>query len=113
MSGQLVIYTSMKIFFVWAAMQRGMVLYPLRIIIEKMISIFPATIFLLLRKPLFDCLFCMSSFWGTFFLTKAFSKWNLVLLNPYGFIMLLLCIGTVNWFVEFFINKMGYEGEVD
>lgn len=69
---ELTFLTSLKIVFVYAAMKEGMILFPLRRLFESMLSLAPASINFFLRKPLFDCLFCMSSIWGIIFTYFAF-----------------------------------------
>jgi len=57
--------TSLKILFVWGAMQEGNILFILRRAMDWMIEPLPPRVFLIVRKPLYDCLFCMASVWGT------------------------------------------------
>ena len=65
----------------------GMILYPLKKHLQKL----P----LLIRKPLFECLFCMSSIWGTASLFFIFK----LQLNEY-FIFYLFAIAGMNLLIE-------------
>lgn len=58
---------SLKIIFMYGAMQEGEVLFWFRQLLEKFVAMFPVNVQFYLRKPLFDCLFCMSSVWGVTF----------------------------------------------
>jgi hypothetical protein len=84
---------SLKILFVWAAMQPGMILFPLRWVLEGMISFLPVRVMLWVRKPLFDCLFCMSSVWGFLFSIDQASL-------SFGYLVFLFTVGGINYLVE-------------
>ena len=69
----------------------GMILYPLKKHLQKL----P----LLIRKPLFECLFCMSSIWGTASLFFVFK----LQFNEY-FIFNLFAIAGMNLLIELFVT---------
>ena len=90
----------------WAAMQNGMILFKLRCLLETLIFILPTNIYLWLRKPLFDCLFCMSSIWGFVFTLQVFSF-------SQKYLYLLLVIGGINYLLQLIINKLLNEGDIN
>src|SRR5690242_7557171 len=65
---EVILLTSLKIIFIYGAMQEGEILFWLRQLLERFVALFPAKYQFYLRKPLFDCMFCMSSVWGLIFL---------------------------------------------
>jgi len=69
----------------------GMILYPLKKYLQRL----P----LLIRKPLFECLFCMSSIWGTASLFFVFK----LQFNEY-FIFNLFAIAGMNLLIELFVT---------
>lgn len=69
----------------------GMILYPLKKHLQKL----P----LLIRKPLFECLFCMASIWGTASLFFVFK----IQFNEY-FILCLFAIAGMNLLIELFVT---------
>ncbi len=69
----------------------GMILYPLK----KHLQHLPR----LIRKPLFECLFCMSSIWGTASLFFVFK----LQFNEY-FIFNLFAIAGMNLLIELFVT---------
>jgi hypothetical protein len=94
----LAIITSLKILFVFAAMKEGMILFSLRRIIDWMIDPLPVGVFLWLRKPLYDCLFCMSSVWGIIFTYQyAAFAWH--------YLTLLFAVGGINYIIQTFCSK--------
>lgn len=64
----IILITSLKIIFMYGAMQEGEILFFLRRFFEWCLSKLPIKAEQYLRKPLFDCMFCMSSIWGFTFL---------------------------------------------
>jgi len=96
------IRTSLIIVCIWAAMQEGMILHWLRLLMEYGIEELPCWISLktkiLLRKPLFDCLFCMSSVWGVLF-THHYFQFSFL------YVKLILTIGGINFLISLFILK--------
>lgn len=97
---EIALTASLQILFIWGAMQEGMILFPLRRAIDTLlekVSIVWLMIGLILRKPLYDCLFCMSSVWGIIFTAKYFSlSWN--------YLTLLFCIGGINYLIQMLIT---------
>jgi hypothetical protein len=79
-----VILVSLKILFMYGAMKEDEVLYPLRKILENFVSLFPVKIQFYLRKPLFDCVFCMSSVWGLTFVFVPLPLWIDIILSVAG-----------------------------
>jgi len=69
----------------------GMILYPLKKYLQRL----P----LLIRKPLFECLFCMASIWGTASLFFVFK----LQFNEY-FIFNLFAIAGMNLLIELFVT---------
>ena len=69
----------------------GMILYPLKKHLQKLPR--------LIRKPLFECLFCMSSIWGTASLFFVFK----LQFNEY-FIFNLFAIAGMNLLIELFVT---------
>jgi len=69
----------------------GMILYPMKKYLQRL----P----LLIRKPLFECLFCMSSIWGTASLFFVFK----LQFNEY-FIFNLFAIAGMNLLIELFVT---------
>ena len=69
----------------------GMILYPLKKHLQKL----P----LLIRKPLFECLFCMGSIWGAISLFFVFK----LQFNEY-FILCLFAIAGMNLLIELFVT---------
>lgn len=69
----------------------GMILYPL----NKHLQRLP----LLIRKPLFECLFCMGSIWGAISLFFVFK----LQFNEY-FILCLFAIAGMNLLIELFVT---------
>jgi hypothetical protein len=64
---ELTALTSLKIVFIYEAMKPGNILFPLRRLLEKLLSYLPEKVNLYVRKPLFSCLFCAGSLWTLFF----------------------------------------------
>ncbi len=87
-----VILIALKIAFVYGAMQPDNILFSLRRLLEKGLSYLPEKINLYLRKPLFDCMFCMSSFWGLVFFFVPLPLWLDVILSIAGLNYLLSTI---------------------
>ena len=79
--------TALHYMIVW----EGMILYPLKKYLQRL----P----LLIRKPLFECLFCMSSIWGTASLFFVFK----LQFNEY-FIFNLFAIAGMNLLIELFVT---------
>lgn len=69
----------------------GMILYPLKKHLQKLPR--------LIRKPLFECLFCMASIWGTASLFFVFK----LQFNEY-FIFNLFAIAGMNLLIELFVT---------
>jgi len=69
----------------------GMIFFPLKKYLQRL----P----LLIRKPLFECLFCMSSIWGTASLFFVFK----LQFNEY-FIFNLFAIAGMNLLIELFVT---------
>lgn len=69
----------------------GMILFPLKKHLQRL----P----LLIRKPLFECLFCMASIWGTASLFFVFK----LQFNEY-FIFNLFAIAGMNLLIELFVT---------
>ena len=69
----------------------GMILYPLKKHLQKLPR--------LIRKPLFECLFCMASIWGA---TSLFFVFKLQF-NEY-FIFNLFAIAGMNLLIELFVT---------
>lgn len=69
----------------------GMILYPLKKYLQRLPR--------LIRKPLFECLFCMSSIWGTASLFFVFK----LQFNEY-FIFNLFAIAGMNLLIELFVT---------
>ncbi|HRH61220.1 MAG TPA: hypothetical protein PL045_11650 [Chitinophagaceae bacterium] len=77
-----------------------MILYPLRELLEKICESLPPEINLWLRKPLFECLFCMSSVWGILFTIPIFSfTWH--------YITMLFALAGFNYIVQLIISHYG------
>lgn len=57
---QTVVITSLKILAIWVCFQDGMILGPVRRMLERILPT-------ILRKPLFECLTCMGGVWTVFF----------------------------------------------
>jgi hypothetical protein len=93
--------TSLMITFMWGAMQVGMIFFWLTQLIDRGLSNLPIKMHLWLRKPLYDCLFCMSSFWGILFTFKYFSF-------SFNYLFLLLTIGGINYLISTFIEALTY-----
>ncbi len=96
--------TSLMITFMWGAMQVGMIFFWLQQLIDKGLSYFPIKIHLILRKPLYECIFCMSSFWGVLFTAKYFSF-------SLNYLYLILTIGGINYLISTFIEALTYNHE--
>lgn len=93
MTIQLIAITSLKIVFMWAAMRPGMVFYPLRLMIDSLLMQLPTTAMLYARKPLYDCLFCMSSVWG-FLFTVHVAELSM------AYLTMLLAVGGLNYLIQ-------------
>lgn len=87
------IITSLKILFVYAAMRQGMILFPVRRVIDWIIEPLPPKLYLWIRKPLYDCLFCMSSVWGFIF------SYNVAAFHWY-YLHYLLVIAGINYIIQ-------------
>jgi hypothetical protein len=96
----LVLITSLKILFVWAAMQSGMILYPLRWLIDQVLFLLPVKAELILRKPFYSCVTCMSSIYGILFTLDQFEI-------SFSYLTLLFAIGGLNYMLQLFIQKIG------
>lgn len=85
-------------------MQPGHILHPLCIAINRAIDWLPPAIYLHLRKPLTECLFCMSSVWGIVFTLQyaAFTWQYLAFLFAVAGVNYLLAtlIGFIHWLQE-------------
>lgn len=97
-SPQLVLFTSLKIVFVWGAMHKGGVLFPLRWLLESILNLLPLKVEMILCKPFYDCLFCMSSVWGTLFTIQYFSF-------SWAYLQLLLTIGGLNYILQYLLDN--------
>jgi hypothetical protein len=102
----LALITSLKIVFVWAAMQEGMILYFVRRLIDWMITALPANVYLWIRKPLYNCLFCMASVWGFIF------SFEIASFSWYYF-EFLMTIAGLNYIIHAFIEAMQSEEIVE
>jgi hypothetical protein len=93
----LALITSLKIVFVWAAMQEGMILFFLKRLIDWIIVWLPAKVYLWIRKPLYNCLFCMASFWGYIFSFEVASfSWY--------YLEFLMTVAGINYLIQWFIT---------
>jgi hypothetical protein len=102
----LALITSLKIVFVYACYQEGMFLFPLRRLMDKVISYLPAKVYLWIRKPLFYCLTCMSSVYGILFTYKLASfTWE--------YLQFLFIIGGFNYLFGCFITIMAPEEKIE
>jgi hypothetical protein len=79
-----VLLVALKVVFVYGAMQEDEVLFPLRRLLEKIVALFPAKYQFYLRKPLFGCMFCMSSVWGITFTFLSLPLWIDIVLSVAG-----------------------------
>ncbi len=91
-----IIIISLQIVFMYGAMQEGEILFPFRKLLENIVSKFPVSWQFYLRKPLFDCLFCMSSFWGITFAFLPLPWW----LN------IIFCVAGLNYLWSAFIGYL-------
>lgn len=96
------IQLSLIITCVWAAMQPGMILHPLQQAIDKFIWLFGARAALTLKKPLYDCMFCMTSVWGIGLLLAFGLK--VAELFTIDTVTLLLEVGALNFILSSFIS---------
>lgn len=94
---ELAFITSLKVVFVWAAMQEGMILHWLRRLIDWMISPLPPKVFLWLRKPMYDCLFCCSSVYGLLFTWY----YEMTILEH---IELIITVSGINYIIQWLIT---------
>ena len=101
---EIIFTTSLKILFVWAAMQPGMILYPIRWLMDQLLYLLPIKIMLYSRKPLYDCMFCMASVWG-FVFTREY--WAL----SWDYFNLLFAIAGLNYIIEFLIDSIKNAGK--
>jgi hypothetical protein len=83
----IILTTSLKIIFMYGAMQEGEILFWLRRLFENFVSLFPVSVQFYLRKPLFDCMFCMSSVWGLTFILLPLPFW----------LDIILCVAGLNY----------------
>jgi len=90
---ELALGVSIMITAIWGMMKSGNFLYPLRWLIDSIIEWLPPKIFLYVRKPLYDCLFCMSSIWGIVFTFW----WDIGLIEH---CLLLLKIAGINYLIQ-------------
>lgn len=99
----LIIITSFKIVFVYGAMQPDMILYPLRLLFEKILNKLPLTFEQYAKKPLFDCLFCMASVWGIVF-TITELDWQFSFSFFISYLFLLFGIAGCNYMLALLIS---------
>jgi hypothetical protein len=90
------ILVSLKILFVYGAMKEGMILFKLRQFFDLILSPLPANIRLSLMHPLYNCLFCMSSFWGIIFTLYHFEL-------SFAYLFFLLQIAGINYLLSLII----------
>lgn len=76
----------------YGAMQEGGILFFLRRFFEKSLAKLPLQVEQKLRKPLFDCMFCMSSVWGCFFVFIPLPYFLDVILSVAGLNFLLMSL---------------------
>ena len=93
---QLAILTSLKILFVHAAMKEGMILFWLRRIIDSVLQPLPVLLQLWIRKPLYECLFCMSSVWGMLF---TIDLWSLT----WEYLQFLMAVAGVDYIIQWLV----------
>ena len=86
------ILTSLKIFFAYGAMKPGNILFPLRQFFDWALHWLPEKVDLYLRKPLYDCVFCMGSLWGMAFTTRYFAL-------TIDYLFLLLQVAGLNYII--------------
>lgn len=79
-----VFIVSLKIIFMYGSMQEGHILFPFRKLLETIVSKFPVNWQFYLSKPLYDCLFCMSSVWGLLFIYIPMPLWINIILSVAG-----------------------------
>lgn len=94
-----IVITSLCITLIHVSMMEGMVLFKLR---QRMDPFFPYWI----QKPLYECLPCMCSYWGTILYFWFTGEYNLQ-----GFIVFVLAVGGVNTIISVFINRNIVEKE--
>jgi hypothetical protein len=99
---EIVALTSLKIVFVWAAMKPGNILYFFRCVLEEGLLLLPVKVELQLRKPLFDCLFCMGGIWGLFF------TWPLAELS-WDYFFMILAVAGLNYLIDFVLEILKKE----
>ena len=79
-----VVLTSLKVVFAYGALQQDEVLFWLRKLLERFVALFPVKVQFYLRKPLFACMFCMSSVWGITFVFLPLPLWLDIILSVAG-----------------------------
>ena len=73
-------------------MKPGNILFPLRQFFDWALHWLPEKVDLYLRKPLYDCVFCMGSLWGMAFTTRYFAL-------TIDYLFLLLQVAGLNYII--------------
>jgi len=94
---ELTLLTSLKIIFMYGAMKPGMVFDFLPRVFDWVLHWLPMEAQLYLKKPLYDCVFCMASVWGLLFTYQYFEI-------TVDYVFLILQVGGVNYLVATIIG---------
>lgn len=101
----LIIITSLKILFVYQAMQEGNVLHWLYRGIHKVIGLLPTDVYMWVRKPLADCYLCMASVYGILFTLPYFSfTWH-YLTTLFAICGMNYLIGSIMGFIHWLMEE--------
>lgn len=97
----LIAITSLKVIFLYGAMQEDEILFRFRQLLERFVSVLPCNIQGFIAKPLFECMFCMSGFWGLVFLFLPL-PW---------YIDTVLCVAGLNYVLQNMFHREDYTRE--
>lgn len=90
--------TSLQIIFIHILFWDGMLLAPIKYWLHSLLPLW-------FRKPLYDCLICMTSVWG---IALYFLEWN----HQFNIIWFLFAVGGINTIIYGIIgNADDYNGE--